>query len=300
MTRIVGDIAGNSEIIGIDMNSWDFGEMAAATITANTDKSVTFTANDHTYTLTGHDFTFDTTGGTTTFTGGTVTRFIVTPTAAGAAPDFTILRFKMEATDFMDFVRDNDVDGFQRELFSKVDGYRGGASIDILNGMGGGDFISGGDGNDRLYGNKGDDELQGDRGADLMTGGKGDDRFYFVDAGDSGGGVYDTIQDFNTNADRFMCSIVVEGVETAVDTSATQSASFEAGLTAALAGDNLNAYNAAAATVASGGTTHVFLVVDLNGVAGYQSGSDLAVIVDGARDLNTLAIDNFILLSQHD
>lgn len=299
MTRIVGDIAGNSEIIGIDMNSWDFGEMAAATITAHTDKSVTFTANDHTYTLQGHDFTFDTTGGTVKVTGGTMTRFTVTPTAAGSAPDFTILRFKMEITRFNDLVAHNDIDGFQHDLFGKVDGYRGGASIDILNGMGGGDFISGGDANDQLYGGKGDDELQGDRGADHLYGGKGDDRFYFVDAGDSGNGVYDTVHGFNTNQDRFMCSIVVEGVETAVDTSATQSASFEDGLTAALAGDHLNAYNAAAATIASGGTTHVFLVVDLNGVTGYQSGADLAVIVDGSRDLNTLAIDNFILLSQH-
>jgi Ca2+-binding RTX toxin-like protein len=292
MTRIVGNILGGSDIIGIDMDAWDFGEMAAAVITTHTDETVTFTADWHTYTLEGHNFTYD---GSGALTGGTVTRFVVTQEGS-TDPDFTILRFKMDAVDFMHFVSTNNVDGFQRELFGKVDGYRGGASIDVLNGMGGGDFISGGDSNDRLYGNKGDDELQGDRGADLLVGGKGDDRFYYSNAGDSTAGTFDTIEGFNVNQDRFMLPIIVEGVEAAVTGSG---ATFDAGLVTALPAASLDAYHAAVATITAGAETHVFLVVDLNGVAGYQSGGDVAVIIDGARDLNTLAIDNFILTSQH-
>jgi ribosomal protein L18 len=77
-------------------------------------------------------------------------------------------------------------------------------------------------------------------------------------------------------------------------------ATLDAGLIAALPAANLDAYHAAVATVTAGAETHVFLVIDLNGLAGYQSGGDVAVIIDGARDLNLLDIDNFILTAQHD
>lgn len=298
MTRIIGDYLGNSDVVGVDMNAWDFGELAAGTISAHTAESVTITSGDHTYVLSGEDFTFDTTGGSVKLTGGTLTKFTVYPKGSDNH-DFFIHRFEMDIDRFNDFVADNNVHGFQRALLSESDGYRGGACIDTLKGMDGADYISGGDGNDILYGNKGDDELQGDKGADRLIGGTGDDRFYFAHAPESGNGIYDTIAGFNVNRDRVMVPVVVEGVDAAVNTSANPAANAEAALIAALPSDHLGAYHAAVATVSTGAGPEVFLVVDMNGVAGYQSGLDLAVRIDGSRDLATLDIDNFILLTGH-
>ena len=39
---------------------------------------------------------------------------------------------------------------------------------------------------------------------------------------------------------------------------------------------------------------HLFLVVDLNGVAGYQAGQDLVIDITGAANIGSLTTGNFI------
>ncbi|WP_028312012.1 beta strand repeat-containing protein [Derxia gummosa] len=75
------------------------------------------------------------------------------------------------------------------------DSISGLGGYDSLSGAAGNDFISGGDGNDTLEGGEGNDTLAGDAGNDSLTGGTGADSFVLGEG-------YDTIGDFDINADR--------------------------------------------------------------------------------------------------
>lgn len=74
----------------------------------------------------------------------------------------------------------------------------------ILTGGGDADILFGDDGNDRITGGVGDDLIRGGAGADVLTGNEGADRFIFDNRTDSraGGGVRDTILDFQHGADK--------------------------------------------------------------------------------------------------
>ena len=131
----------------------------------------------------------------------------------------------------------------------------------------------GGAGDDRFFGGAGDDILRGVGGADTLTGGGGSDTFVYLAAGDSTGAAYDTLADFNPAQDKIDLPGTVTGFDTAIQSGALSTGSFNADLGAALAG--LGAGHAALFRPDSGdlaGT--VFLVVDANGVAGYQEGED--------------------------
>lgn len=134
------------------------------------------------------------------------------------------------------------------------------------------DFI-GGSGDDRFFGGAGADIISGMRGADTLTGGGGSDTFVYHAAAESSGASYDTLADFNPGQDRIDLPVTVTGFDAAIQAGALSAGSFNVDLGAALAG--LGAGHAALFRPDSGdlaGT--VFLVVDANGVAGYQEGED--------------------------
>lgn len=93
------------------------------------------------------------------------------------------------------------------------DQLNGNGGDDVLNGGGDGDAILGGDGADILHGDGGDDYVTGDAGNDIISGNLGKDRlvggtgadiFVFSTLQDSraGGGVRDTLVDFQQGADK--------------------------------------------------------------------------------------------------
>ena len=103
----------------------------------------------------------------------------------------------------------------------------------------------------------------------------------------STGAGHDTIVGFDPSADR----IDLPGTVTAIDTARTGSASaatLDADLTAALA--TLGAFHAVQFTATGGDlATHVFEVVDANGVAGYQAGQDYVIeLVTPAAPITTV------------
>lgn len=146
----------------------------------------------------------------------------------------------------------------------------------------------GSDSADVFLGSSGNDVIHGEGGADTLTGGGGSDTFVYLGAGDSTGAAYDTLADFNPAQDKIDLPGTVTGFDTAIQSGALSTGSFSADLATALSG--LGAGHAVVYAPDSGDLAgKVFLVVDANGVAGYQEGEDyvFALPATTLADLST-------------
>jgi Ca2+-binding RTX toxin-like protein len=137
--------------------------------------------------------------------------------------------------------------------------------------------ILSGAGNDTLWGGGRNDMLYGGQGKDWMEGGAGADTYLFRSAAESTGIGYDTISGFDYSADRIDAP---GGGSRAISQSASGDlslGSFDADLASGV--DGVLGAGQAALFTASGGNLsgHVFAVIDVNGVAGYQAGQDLVI-----------------------
>ena len=170
----------------------------------------------------------------------------------------------------------------------------GGKGDDKFTTGAGDDTLRGGDGGDTLRGGDGDDTLQGDNGADRLVGGTGRDAFLYGSAQTSTGALHDTVVGFDANKDTFAVSVHVGAVDTALTHGQLRSTHFDADLAGAVAPGRLGAYHAVLFTADSGdlsGTT--LLIVDTNGKAGYQAGSDLVIELQAAVHLSGLGAEDF-------
>lgn len=143
---------------------------------------------------------------------------------------------------------------------------------DLLSGNNGADRLSGDAGNDYLIGGEGNDFLNGGYGIDSLLGGTGQDTFnlsYFSRAADPSGNI-DRIQDFQSNSGGDFLDLR----DVLNDTSYT-------------AGGNLSDYLQFVANPAAFGAT---LQVDLDGAAGPQGWTDLAILenISAAITIQTL------------
>ncbi|MBV9884476.1 MAG: VCBS repeat-containing protein [Sphingomonadaceae bacterium] len=149
--------------------------------------------------------------------------------------------------------------------------------------------IYGGSGSDLFTGSTGNDWIFGGGGGDLLTGGAGSDTFYYDDPSQSTSVGYDKIFGLDDNVDKIDLPFAVTGF--AAPTSGNLStASFDTDLSTAMAG--LTSHQAGMFTATSGDLNgHTFLVVDGNGTAGYQAGSDYVIeIVTPVTPLDSPAI----------
>ncbi|HTQ14829.1 MAG TPA: calcium-binding protein [Rhizomicrobium sp.] len=153
--------------------------------------------------------------------------------------------------------------------------------------------ILGGAGADILVGGAGADSIRGGGGADTLTGGAGADTFVYDGPSDSSGTAYDRIKDFDAAQDRIALPGAVSAVDAAVASGLLNSGHFNANLASAIGAAQLHAGDAVLFTPDSGNLAgHTFLVIDANGVAGYQAGADYAIEVTGMT--GTLAAADFI------
>jgi hypothetical protein len=139
----------------------------------------------------------------------------------------------------------------------------------------------GGDSGDTFIGGAGNDLIEGGGGADILAGGDGSDTFTWRDAAESSGADYDILADFDAASDKIDLEVTVSGFDAAIAGGSLSEGSFNADLGTALAG--LGAGRAVFYAPDAGdlaGT--VFLVVDANGVAGYQAGEDYVFALTGA------------------
>ena len=150
--------------------------------------------------------------------------------------------------------------------------------------------VFGGSGNDTIETGSGNDRIFGGGGADTLFGRSGADTFVYDAVSQSTGANYDRITAFLSGTDRFDFNFTVTGVDATVGSGALSTASFDANL-AAIIGAGQLAANHAVLLQADGGDLagQTFLVVDANGIAGYQAGADYVLRLDSPPASLTVA-----------
>jgi hypothetical protein len=144
----------------------------------------------------------------------------------------------------------------------------------------------------KFAGGAGTETFTGGTGADAITAGSGHDTFRYTAAAQSSGTSYDTITGFDVASDRFSVWTGVAGVDPAVTSGSLSTGSFNSDLAAAMSG--LGAHQAVLFTPNAGNLAgDHFLVVDTNGIAAYQAGSDLVVRLNNPANLAAFGTHNF-------
>jgi Ca2+-binding RTX toxin-like protein len=155
--------------------------------------------------------------------------------------------------------------------------------------------ITSGSGNDTLIGSNGNDTLIGGAGSDTMTGGAGNDTFVFASTSESTSATYDTIIGFDAVADKIDVAHSVLAVDPTVVTGSLSSASFDSDLASALTNTQLGAGHAVVFNPNAGSLAgQTFLVVDTNGVAGYQASQDIVIHLDSTTNIAAIAATTFV------
>jgi Ca2+-binding RTX toxin-like protein len=166
-----------------------------------------------------------------------------------------------------------------------------------ISGGAGNDTLTGGWANDVIRAGDGTNTITGGGGSDILSGGAGADTFVYNAVSDSTSTGYDRITTFNANADFFhLNGMSVTGIDTAITSGLLQGeAHFDANLATDVGAAQLAAHHAVLFTADSGNLAgHTFLVVDINGTAGYQAGQDIVIDLTGGTNLNSLSTGNFI------
>ena len=197
-----------------------------------------------------------------------------------------------------------DTGGAGIDTLSSIEGLTGSAFADRLKGNDAANALAGGDRNDRLAGGKGTDHLEGGNGADrliggrdadLLAGGKGVDTFGYDTARDSTGRDYDAIVGFDADAEFFDLPVAVTGLDPTIASGRLSEAQFNSDLAAAVSAAALLAHHAVLFTPDQGAHAgETFLIVDANGVAGYQGREDFVFRLDGPVNPGSLTTDRFV------
>jgi Ca2+-binding RTX toxin-like protein len=159
------------------------------------------------------------------------------------------------------------------------------------------DVFSGASGDDVFVGNAAGDTMRGAGGGDTLTGGTGRDVFIYGDATDSTGSHYDTITDLDvTGGDLIGLDHVLLGVNEAVTNGKLMVAHFNDRLEKVLDASALSSMHAVVYRPDSGDFAgQSFLVIDANGVAGYQRDADFVISLGNLNNPGSLGLEDFTL-----
>ena len=131
---------------------------------------------------------------------------------------------------------------------------------------------------DTITGGAGADIFFGGLGGDTLTGNGGADTFRYTAVNESTGVNYDRIVGFVSGTDRIDLPGTVTAIAPSITTGSLSTASFNADLAAIFGAGQLGANNAALFTADAGTLAgQTFLVVDANGIAGYQADADYVI-----------------------
>lgn len=141
-------------------------------------------------------------------------------------------------------------------------------------------IITGGQANDTITTGAGNDRIFGGLGADVLTGGAGADTFLYNGVSESTGATFDRIVGFVSGQDRFDVTSTITSIGATVGAGNLSTASFNTDLAAVIGAGQLSVGQAVLFT-ATGGTFagSTFLIVDGDGVAGYQANSDYVFLL---------------------
>ncbi|MGH6870988.1 MAG: bluetail domain-containing putative surface protein [Rhizomicrobium sp.] len=155
--------------------------------------------------------------------------------------------------------------------------------------------LRGGNGDDLLVGGQGHTVFQGALGADTMVAGAKSNHFVYDNVTDSNGTSYDTIRGFDANRDDITVMNAVTGVDTAVTTGTLSDATFVTDLKHDIGAAQLGADHAVLFTASAGDEAgNTFLIIDQNGVAGYQFDGDIVIQLTGSAHLANLSAADFL------
>lgn len=160
-----------------------------------------------------------------------------------------------------------------------------------LNAIGGAgdDTLIGGSSADHLVGGAGSDRLVGRLGGDTMEGGAGGDLYFLYQPDNSTGPNYDTFIGFNADEDFIVTRNPVDAIDITVNAGTLSTATFNADLKVAIGAGQLGVHHAVLFNSAAGDYVgRTFLIIDDNGVAGYQANADYVIDITGATHLNHL------------
>jgi len=148
---------------------------------------------------------------------------------------------------------------------------------------------------DTLTGDAGNNVLTGGLGADHLNGGGGSDSFVYASAAESTSTTRDVITGFDALSDNFDLSFAVNAVNAEVMSGALGIGHFDTDLASAIGASQLGAHDAVLFTPTSGNLAgDTFLIIDVNGQAGYQAGQDLVIQLDSSTNLGSLSTADFI------
>jgi VCBS repeat-containing protein len=171
----------------------------------------------------------------------------------------------------------------------------GAGSVLHLTGGAGADTLIGGNGADKISGGDGNDSITGGNGRDILTGGAGDDTFVYAAPSESTSTNHDSITDLDFSADHIhLAGYFVNAIDTAVTTGTASASNFDHHMQISVGAAQLGAHDAVLFTADHGTYAgHTYLVIDLNGTAGYQAGSDLVIDITGATNTGSFTTSTF-------
>jgi VCBS repeat-containing protein len=206
-------------------------------------------------------------------------KFVIDNATVGAGSSLTVQGSGLGASDDLYFDGSADTSG---------------GTLSLLGGAGN-DTLIGGWGEDSLKGNAGNDTFTGGLGSDTIYSGIGADVFVYNRVAESTSNARDKIKDFDASTDTFkLTGVTVNAIDTAVSSGHLSIGSFDNDLASAIDGAHLAAHDAVLFTPDTGNLQgHIYLVVDVNGVAGYQSGQDFVMDITGASNLGSLSASDF-------
>jgi Ca2+-binding RTX toxin-like protein len=167
----------------------------------------------------------------------------------------------------------------------------------IIHGGAGVNTLTGGRGNDTIFASTGESYITGGGGADLLVAGSSYDTFIYNAVSDSTSTTHDTISGFNTAPDKIQLLNGLTAptvINTAVTTGNLSVANFDRALAHDIGAAQLSAHGAVLFTASTGAYAgDTFLIIDENGVAGYQASQDLVILLTHGINLASLSTANF-------
>ena len=158
-------------------------------------------------------------------------------------------------------------------------------------------IIDGGAGNDVLFGGSGTNMFDGGGGADTMTCGTGENTFIYAAVSNSISTTHDTIKGFNALSDTFDLEdklALPHAIDAAIVSGKLSTFDFDSQLSKYVGANQLHAGDAVLFTPNSGNLAgHTFLIIDENGVAGYQAGHDIVIELMSPTNLVDFSTANF-------
>ncbi len=267
--------------VALDMDDWNLGNPADGRLGAHNAHHFDYRDHGRTFDFGGHGFDYFGFGSFAVPVGGDVQSLTISDSGTEV---FSLTGISIGVPALEAFLAADQMDSLEAVLFSKADTITGSAQADVLDGFTGDDTIKGGDGADTI---------KGGLGADKLTGGTGADLFAYDSALDSTSISHDSIADFNAAQDMFVFDHAVTAIDAAI-THGRLGKTFDSDLGNAADDGHLGAHHAVLFTADSGKHAgETYLVVDLNGDAGYQVGEDAVIRLTDTTHLAGLGAANF-------